>query len=125
MREAIRLFLEANCTTVTTWKQPFEADKDTPKPYGTVKIGPKVRGGNGAGAWRDVEIRPFIDRQNGDFWQVDQAVKEITALLDGVVLRTEAGNRFTLEWENEGQDYRDDFLDALTRTISYRVPDLV
>lgn len=121
MRKAIYQYLTANCTTIPTWTQPYMADKDTPKPYGVIILGeilPAV--GNTRGAYRSLYIWPYV--AGSSYLVLDAAVKEITRLLSGVTLTTDAGNRFTIEWVNEGRDFRDDDLDALTRRLEFRIP---
>ena len=126
MRAAIIAQLVGGCTLISNWWQPFKATADTPKPYGVVKIGTKTGDGlNSLAAYRAVEIWPYFDRAKADFDMVDAAVRQIRAALKDKTLTTAAGDRFTLEFTGEGQDYRDDALDALTRPVYFRIPGLM
>lgn len=126
MRAALYQYLTTHCQAVKVWQQPYTATKDTPKPYGVIVIGERIRSlDNSRGSFRELYVWPYFG--GSSFVPLDGAVREITRLLDGVTLITAAtppatGKRFTVEWADEGRDYRDPDLEALTRRITFRVP---
>lgn len=119
MRKAIYQYLTANCKTIPRWSQPYM--DAPPKPYGVIVLGEQLPAvGNTRGAYRSLYIWPYVDGES--FLVLDDAVKEITKLLSGVTLATDAGNRFSVEWVNEGRDFFDNDLKALTRRVEFRIP---
>lgn len=121
MRSALYEYLTEHCQSITTWRQPYTATKDTAKPYGVVVLGEVIRSPvNRQGSFREVYIWPYFG--GSSYVAVDDAVKEIRGLLDGAMLTTSEGKRFTVEFVAEGRDFRDDDLEALTRRIDFRVP---
>jgi len=121
MRAALYQYLTAKCQSITVWRQPYTATKDTPKPYGVIVIGEVMRSPvNRLGSFREIYVWPYFG--GSSYVPVDGAVQEIRNLLDGKTLTKSDGRKFALEWANEGRDYRDPDLEALTRRIDFRVP---
>ena len=125
-RKAIYSYLTTNCTLITTWYQPYETTRDTPKPYGVIKQGPKTLSfDNKEAAFTEIEIWPYIDREVGSFHSnIDPIVREIVGLLDKTTLTADGGDDFLLEYLDEGQDYYDEDLMAITRVIRFDLPTL-
>lgn len=121
MRKALYQYLTANCQSVKTWKQPYQADASTPKPYGVILFGERPRSPfNRRGAFQDVTIWVYF--APGSYLPVDAAVKEIKGLLAGKVLTTEDGRDFLVEWDQDGRDFYDDALQALAKRIDFTIP---
>ncbi|NPV80744.1 MAG: hypothetical protein HPY52_10790 [Firmicutes bacterium] len=126
MRKALYQYLTANCQSVKTWKQPYQADASTPKPYGVILFGERPRSPfNRRGVFQDVTIWVYF--QPGSYLLVDAAVAEIKALLSGPngtgkVLTTEDGRDFLIEWNQDGRDFHDDVLQALAKRIDFTIP---
>ncbi|HHY47096.1 MAG TPA: hypothetical protein GX506_07350 [Firmicutes bacterium] len=121
MRKALYEYLTANCQSVKTWKQPYQADASTPKPYGVIVFGERPRSPfNRRGAFQDVTIWVYFDP--GSYLPVDAAVKEIKGLLAGKMLTTEDGRDFLIEWNQDGRDFYDDALQALAKRIDFTIP---
>lgn len=121
MRAALYQYLTAKCQSITVWRQPYTATKDTPKPYGVIVLGEVMRSPvNRLGSFREVTIWPYIG--GSSYVPVDGAVQEIRNLMDGATLTKSDGKSFSIEFVNEGRDFKDDDLDALTRRIEFRVP---
>ncbi len=121
MRTALYQHLTANCTTIPTWRQPYTATADTPKPYGVIVIGEVMRSPfNRLGSFRDLYVWPYFG--GSSYVPVDAAVTELRALLSDTMLTTAEGNRFAIEFTHEGKDFYDDALKALTRRLEFRIP---
>lgn len=121
MRAALYQFLTANCQSIQSWHQPYTPTKATPKPYGVIVIGEVMRSPvNRLGSFREIYVWPYFG--GSSYVSLDGAVQEIRNLLDGKAFTKADGRMFALEWVNEGRDYRDPDLEALTRRIDFRVP---
>jgi len=121
MRGALYQHLTQNCESVRTWKQPYQADATTPKPYGVVSFQPRSRSPfNRRGAFQDLRIWIYVDP--GSFLPLDAAVAEVKALLSDRILAKRDGGQFLVEWNQDGRDFYDDDLEALARYIDFTIP---
>src|SRR5690625_6908820 len=100
MRAALYQYLTANCSSIQTWRQPYSADANTPKPYGVIILGEVIKSPvNRMGSFRDLYIWPYFSGPS--YLPLDAAVNEIRKLLAGTTLTTAEGDRFTVEWVHE------------------------
>lgn len=121
MRGALYQHLTQNCESVRTWKQPYQADATTPKPYGVISFQPRSRSPfNRRGAFQDLRIWIYVDP--GSFLPLDAAVAEVKALLSDRILAKRDGGQFLVEWNQDGRDFYDDDLEALARYIDFTIP---
>jgi hypothetical protein len=147
MRASLYQYLTDNCTTVSTWKQPYTADASTPKPYGVIKFDGRPRDTSRT-SFQDVRI--WIYFEPGSYLSLDAAVQEVTTLLSDQLITkavpadpapveegepdmppaeepveeepTPRAKRFLVEFVYEGQDFFDDELKAICRFIDFRIP---
>lgn len=121
MRAALYQHLTQNCQSVPTWKQPYQADATTPKPYGVISFQPRSRSSfNRRGAFQDLRIWIYVNP--GSFLPLDAAVAEVKALLSDRVLTRKDGGQFLVEWNQDGRDFRDDDLKALAKYVDFTIP---
>lgn len=121
MRKAIHDYLTANCRSVQVWKQPYQATADTPKPFGVVVFGSRVRSPvNSRGAFQDVTV--WVYAEPGSYLALDEMVAEIKRLLSNRELATGTGRRFVIEWNQDGRDFYDPMLYALGKAIDFTIP---
>lgn len=123
MRTAIYQHLTKNCKSVTVWYQPYTADGKTPKPYGVISFGERVKNSfNRRSAFQDVRIWIYVDPLNSSYLALDAAVAEVKALLSDQLLTKKDGGRFLIEVVQDGRDFYDDDLKALAKYIDFTIP---
>lgn len=121
MRTALYQYLTQNCKSVPTWKQPYQADAMTPKPYGVISFQQRPRNPfNRRGAFQDLRIWVYVDP--GSFLPLDAAIAEVKALLSDQILTKKDGGKFLIEWNQDGRDFYDDDLKALAKYIDFTIP---
>lgn len=121
MRTAIYQHLTQNCQSVPAWKQPYQANATTPKPYGVISFQQRSRSPlNRRGAFQDLRIWVYVDP--GSFLPLDAAVAEVKALLSDQLLTRKDGGKFLIEGGQIGRDFYDDDLKALAKYIDFTIP---
>jgi hypothetical protein len=120
MRTAIYQYLSQNMSHVK-WIQPYHATANTPKPYGVIVIGERIRAPlNNRASYLGLTIWLYVEE--GSYLPLDNLVKELKNLLDKKILKTVNGNSFMVEWEHDGRDWYDDDLKAATKYIEFIIP---
>lgn len=121
MRAAIYRYLTDNCQSVRLWKQPYQAAADTPKPYGVIVFEGHLRSPfNRRGSFQGFTTWVYVEP--GSYVPLDEAVSEVKALMRDGILTTRDGRRFLVEWIQDGRDFYDDDLQALTKYVEFRIP---
>lgn len=124
MRKALHDFLTEHCQLITAWYPPHSASVDTPKPYGVIVLDDELPAVNSnRGAYQLVQVWPYIDAETS-WLDMDDVVDEIKKVFKGRVLQTESGRRFTVEYMRTGRDFHDTELEAWTRPMDFRIPQL-
>lgn len=121
MRGAIFQHLKQNCESIRAWKQPYVANRDTPKPYGVIVFEGRPRDVfNRRGAFQAFTV--WVYGETGSCLALDDAIAEVKGLLKDVVLTTSVGDKFLVEWAGDGRDFYDDDLEALAKWTEFKIP---
>lgn len=121
MRAAVFQHLKHNCESIKAWKQPYVANRDTPKPYGVIVFDTQTPDAfNRRGAFQAFTV--WVYDNTGSYLALDAAINEIKNLLNEAKLTTAKGERFIVEWTGDGKDFFDDELDALAKFSEFKIP---